>query len=131
MDNVNVIGGSLSEQIGQIIKASDSAVRAAGKDAAKKTANDVAKTLKRTSPHKGGKYEKGWKVTYQDGGYIVHNSSRPGLTHLLENGHDLIAEGKKVGRTKAQPHIKPAEEAGIEEFVLVATKEIERRLKGI
>lgn len=131
MDNVEVVGGSLDEQIGAILKASEAAVRAASKDAAKKTANDVAKMLKRTSPKRGGKYAKGWKVTYQDGGYVVHNSSRPSFTHLLENGHDIISNGKKVGRAKAEPHIQPAESAGKEAFTYYAEQEIERRLNNI
>ena len=131
MDNVTVVGGLLQDQIDDILKASDAAVRAASKDAAKKTAQDVVKRLKSTSPKRKGSYAKGWKSTYQDGGYVVHNSSRPGFTHLLENGHDIISDGKKVGRAKAEPHIEPAEQAGIAEFTYQVEKEIERRLENI
>lgn len=131
MDNVTVVGGLLQDQIGDILKNADAAVRAASKDAAKKTANDTAKRLKKTSPVRKGNYAKGWKVTYQDGGYIVHNASRPSFTHLLEFGHDVVADGHKVGRAKADPHIAPAESAGKEEFVFQVEKEIERRLNNI
>jgi hypothetical protein len=128
MSNVTVKGGSLEDQVLNLLNASEAVVRAASKDAAKKAANDTMKRLKRTSPKRKGNYAKGWKVTYQDGAYIVHNSKLPGYTQLLEKGHDVIVAGKKVGSAPAQPHIEPAEEAGIAEFVFLAEENIERRL---
>lgn len=128
MSNVTVVGGSLDEQVMNLLNASEAVVRAASKEAAKKAANDTMKRLKRTSPKKKGKYAKGWKVTYQDGTYIVHNSKLPGYTQLLEKGHDVISNGQKVGRAPAQPHIQPAEEAGAAAFVYLAEQYIERRL---
>lgn len=128
MSNVTVKGGSLEDQISEMLSASEAVVRAASKDAAKKTASDVVKLLKRTSPKKKGKYAKGWKVTYQDGSYIVHNAKLPGYTQLLEKGHDVISNGQKVGRAQAQPHIEPAERAGADEFVYLAEQYVERRL---
>ena len=111
MSNVTVVGGSLDDQVMNLLNASEAVVRAASKDAAKKAANDTMKRLKRTSPKRKGNYAKGWKVTYQDGAYIVHNSKLPGYTQLLEKGHDVVVGGQKVGTAPAQPHIKPAEEA--------------------
>lgn len=128
MSNVTVKGGSLEDQISEMLSASEAVVRAASKEAAKKTAFDVVKLLKRTSPKKKGKYAKGWKVTYQDGSYIVHNAKLPGYTQLLEKGHDVISNGQKVGRAPAQPHIEPAERAGADEFVYLAEQYVERRL---
>lgn len=128
MSNVTVKGGSLEDQISEMLNASEAVVRAASKEAAKKTASDVVKLLKRTSPKKKGKYAKGWKVTYQDGSYIVHNAKLPGYTQLLEKGHDVISNGQKVGRAPAQPHIAPAERAGADEFVYLAEQYVERRL---
>lgn len=128
MSNVTVVGGSLDDQVMNLLNASEAVVRAASKDAAKKAANDTMKRLKRTSPKRKGNYAKGWKVTYQDGAYIVHNSKLPGYTQLLEKGHDVVVGGQKVGSAPAQPHIKPAEEAGISEFVFLAEEYIERRL---
>lgn len=128
MSNVTVKGGSLEAQISEMLSTSEAVVRAASKDAAKKAANDTMKLLKRTSPKKRGTYAKGWKVTYQDGSYIVHNSKLPGFTQLLEKGHDVISNGQKVGRAPAQPHIAPAEKTGADEFVSLAEEYIERRL---
>ena len=62
-----------------------------------------------------------------DDGYVVY-SDMPGLTHLLEHGHDIIKNGVKVGRTKAQPHIKPVEEEGKALFIDEVTKEVNKRL---
>lgn len=128
MSNATIKGGSLEAQISEMLSASEAVVRAASKDAAKKAANDTMKLLKRTSPKKKGTYAKGWKVTYQDGSYIVHNAKLPGYTQLLEKGHDVISNGQKVGRTPAQPHIAPAEKSGVNEFVNLAEEYIERRL---
>ena len=44
------------------------------------------------------------------------------LSHLLENGHAK----RGGGRVQAIPHIKPAEQAGIEKL----EEDIERALKG-
>jgi len=61
-------------------------------------------------------YEKGW-VAYKhkpkDGHIeaVVANKNAPGLTHLIENGHELFVYGHDTGRrTKARPHIKNAYE---------------------
>lgn len=131
MDNIDIIGGSLDEQIGGILRESEAAIRAAEKDAAKKAANDIVKRLKSSSPRRKGGYAKGWKVTYQDGVYIVHNSRYPGYTQLLEKGHDVVVNGKKVGHANGIPHIKPAEAAGVEDFLYRTREEIERRLSNL
>lgn len=128
MSNVTVKGGSLEDQVMNLLNASEAVVRAASKDAAKKAANDTMKRLKKTSPKRKGNYAKGWKVTFQDGAYIVHNSKLPGYTQLLEKGHDVVVGGQKVGSAPAQPHIQPAEDSGISEFVFLAEEYIERRL---
>lgn len=131
VDNIEVLGGTLDDQIRSILRDSEAAIRAAEKDAAKQAAKDIVKKLKSTSPRKKGGYAKGWKVTYQDGVYIVHNSRFPGYTQLLEKGHDVVVNGKKVGHANGIPHIKPAEEAGVDDFLYRTREEIERRLSNI
>lgn len=88
---------------------------------AKEVAKDGAKKLKATSPRgrgsRKGHYADGWDVTYQRKGngkfkFIVHNKKKPGLTHLLENGH----QSNRGGRVKPIVHIKPVEEWCNEEF---------------
>ena len=61
-------------------------------------------------------YERGW-VAYKhkpvDGHVeaVVANKNAPGLTHLIEKGHELFVYGHDTGRrTRARPHIKNAYE---------------------
>lgn len=95
---------------------------------AREVAKEGTKKLKETSP-KGdgdggpkGHYANAWSVKYERSGngkfrFTVYNSKKPGLTHLLEKGHQLWQGGK----AKAIPHIKPVETWCNEEF--------ERRVK--
>ena len=93
---------------------------------AKEVAKEGTKKLKATS-QKGegsrkGHYADGWSVKYERTGngkfnFVIHNRKKPGLTHLLEKGHQLW----QGGRARAIPHIKPVEEWCNEEF--------ERRVK--
>lgn len=93
---------------------------------AREVAKEGAKKLKATSPKgagsRKGHYADGWSVKYERKGngkfyFIVYNRKKPGLTHLLEKGHQLW----QGGRAQAIPHIKPVEEWCNEEF--------ERRVK--
>ena len=88
---------------------------------AKAVAREGTKKLKATSPKgrgsRKGHYADGWGVTYFRKGngkfqFVVHNKKKPGLTHLLENGHALNIGG----RARAIVHIKPVEEWCNEEF---------------
>lgn len=77
--------------------------------------------LKSSSPKgKGshsGSYARGWRVKKENGRYIVHNKTDYQLTHLLENGHDIVVNGRKCGHYAGQVHIKPVEEWVKEEVV--------------
>ena len=61
-------------------------------------------------------YERGWvayKHKMRDGHVeaVVANKNAPGLTHLIEKGHELFVYGRDTGRrTKARPHIREAYE---------------------
>ena len=77
------------------------------------TARDAAQKLKSTSPKSegGGEYAKNWAVKKKNGYAVVYNKAPTyRLTHLLENGHDVVRNGEKVGHAPAHPHIKPVEE---------------------
>lgn len=96
---------------------------------AKEVAKDGVKSLKSTSPRgKGsrkGHYADSWYIKTErpkksKSSNIIHNKMKPGLTHLLERGHQL----RQGGRAKAIVHIKPVEEWCNEEF----EKRIEERL---
>ena len=88
------------------------------KKEAKSAAKEAVKELKQTSPKKTGKYGAGWtsRVTQESAGSItvtVYNQKKPGLVHLLENGHAR----RGGGRTEGKPHVEPAADAAVETFV--------------
>lgn len=79
--------------------------------------NEAVHELKASSPKLTGDYAKSWAQTKTAGngstyGKIVHNKQHYRLTHLLEYGHAKV----NGGRTKAEPHIAPAEEHAVEKF---------------
>ena len=92
----------------------------------KKAGDTVKKQIEGSAPKKTGKYSKSWAVkkTRESSDSIqvvVHSKNRYQLTHLLEFGHAK----RGGGRTRAFPHIAPAEQAGIEQL----TRDIERDLR--
>lgn len=63
----------------------------------------------------GGVYSKSWTSTLETsrfGSTAVIHSKKPGLPHLLENGHAKRNGGRVSGRS----HIAPVEEKLVEEF---------------
>ncbi len=101
----------------------------------KKAAETVKKEVKANAPvhsddypnrkRKPGTYKKSWrqKITKESGNVleITVYSSQPGLTHLLEKGHAK----RGGGRTRAFPHIAPAEQKGIDQL----ERDIERDIR--
>ena len=95
------------------------AVSAAGKT--------VRKEIQSGAPVKSGKYKKSWTVkkTAESATKLevtVHSKNRYQLAHLLEHGHAK----RNGGRTKAIPHIAPAEELGAEQL----EQDIERMIRN-
>ena len=91
-----------------------------------KAGRTVKKQIESTAPKKTGQYSKSWSVkkvkeTSDSIQVVVHSKTRYMLTHLLEFGHAL----RNGGRTRAFPHIEPAEQAGIEQL----KRDIEMDLK--
>ena len=127
-DNVSVKGGSLDSQIKSILDASEAEIRASSKVAAKAAAEDAVRALRATSPRQTGSYAKGWKSKATEDGYVVYNATDYQLTHLLENGHDIVSHGKKVGHYGGKKHIKPVEESMKKYYEEQVKQEIERRL---
>lgn len=87
------------------------------KDAVKKAGDTAKKEVKENAPKRTGAYKKSWTVkkikeTSNSLELVVHSKSKYQLTHLLENGH----AARNGGRTKAMPHIKPAEEKAIKQL---------------
>ena len=83
------------------------------KKAVTKAGQTVRKEIQGGAPVKSGKYAKSWrtKKTKESSRTLevtVYSPSRYMLAHLLAHGHAK----RGGGRTRAFPHIAPAEEAG-------------------
>ena len=91
-----------------------------------KVGKAAVKQLRQTSPKRTGKYAKSWTMTTekefgQPHRRIIHaKAPHYRLTHLLEHGHAKVGGGRVEGR----PHIRPAEEMVIQEFVSEVEKAI-------
>ena len=105
----------------------DNEVTEAVKDSVKEVAKETVHEVKARSPVDSGAYKKSWGQTtvFENASSIrisVHNKKHYRLTHLLENGHALV----NGGRTRAQPHIAPAEQFAEREL----GRKIELKVKG-
>ena len=93
-----------------------------------KVGKAAVKRLKQTSPKRYGNYAKSWtmkteKAIGQPHTRIIHaKAPHYRLTHLLEHGHAKVGGGRVEGR----PHIRPAEEMVIREFMAEVEEAIKR-----
>ena len=97
------------------------------KKAVRKAGDTVRREVQENAPKNTGDYAKSWAVKkVRESSHtlelVVHSKNRYQLTHLLEFGHCL----RNGGRTRAIPHIAPAEEKGIEQL----EKQIERSIRN-
>lgn len=97
------------------------------KKAVKSAGNTVKQDINASAPVRTGKYAGSWrtkttKESSQSLEVTVYSPWRYMLAHLLEHGHAK----RNGGRTRAIPHIAPAEEHGEEELL----QDIERALRG-
>ena len=98
------------------------------KSAVKKAGNSVKKDIQENAPKDTGAYSKSWtvKTTKETSNSLevtVYSPKKYQLAHLLEFGHAK----RGGGRTKAQPHIAPAEEKAIKQL----ESDIQRALGGL
>lgn len=130
MDSVNVKGGGdLMSQITAALNATEIEVLKSAESASGTVAKEAVKALKQNSPKNKGKYAKGWTTKKEDGGFVVYNDVAPGLTHLLNNGHDIVdRNGIKRGHKQGDNHIGKVEKEMADVFVKDVQKELERRL---
>ena len=108
---MKVSTGDLSTALGKILAAYGDDVTEATRRLVKRVGNEARDKLKQTSPRDTGQYAEGWTTgqytwTALGAEITVYNAKKPGLAHLLENGHAK----QNGGRAPAQVHIKPVEE---------------------
>lgn len=85
-------------------------------------AEELKTAIKNNSPvswkktKRRGKYKRSWKIkttknTFSEYEKTVYSGgSEYRLTHLLENGHKIIKNGKSVGTSPSKMHIAPVAE---------------------
>src|SRR6476620_4678044 len=98
-------------------------------DAAKEeNAKACLKAIKMKSPkgRRNGEYAKGWRIKRTSKRLIIHNATDYQLTHLLEHGHVLRRGGRNIGETDEKPHIRPAEETAVRNFLQDVERAIEQ-----
>lgn len=122
---MNTSIGNFSSEIKKILEEYGEEVQKVVSESIEAQAPKVVKELKKSSPKNRGEYAKSWKKEVEkdrlDGAKMtIYNEKHYRLTHLLEFGHAL----RSGGRTRAIPHIKPAQDKAEKEIV----KEIEERL---
>ena len=113
----------ISSEIAQALSQYTSEVERQLDEIKSDVADETVAYLKANSPKgRRSKYAKGWRKKKDGTGYVIHNATDAGLTHLTEKGHAK----RNGGRTKAQPHISLAEEMAIKKF----ENKVERVIKG-
>ena len=97
------------------------------KTAVRKAGKSVKRDIQANAPKKTGAYSKSWTVkttkeTSESLELTVYSPKKYQLAHLLEKGHAK----RGGGRTKAIPHIAPAEEKAVKDL----EADIKRALGG-
>lgn len=95
----------LKQQLADILEEYGDELRDEVEDTISKVGKDVTKRLREISGqkhHRTGGYARGWTVTKVEKtwkGYdvTIYNKTKPGLAHLLNNGHVLRGGGRVSG----------------------------------
>lgn len=100
----------LNEYGDDATKATNLAVEDEAKDIRKKVRQNVS-----SSGINAKKYTGGWQIKKTIGAKgvncVIYNGTEPGLVHLLEKGHRIVAWKKDTGKsTRKFPHVEPATE---------------------
>lgn len=132
---VNIKPEQLDEAIREQLETYNEEIRQNISKNLKEVAEKTADTLKQGGSYqeRTGKYTPDWSVTarktsaIQGENYSVHNRKHYQLTHLLEKGHVT----RSGSRTRAFPHILPAEQAAQELAVEAVEKAVRDANGGI
>lgn len=132
MSNITIDPLSLQSEINGILSEIPHNVETALDKAADKVSKEAIKRLKATSPvgaGKGGHYADGWTRKKDSAKKVVVHNKQYQLTHLLENGHEIVIHGHATGKsTRAIKHIKPVEEWVQDEFEKELKEDIQKEL---
>ena len=123
----NVTVDNLAEEIMKGLTEYKNLATADMKTAVRKAGKSVKKDIQANAPKKTGAYSKSWTVkttkeTSESLELTVHSPKKYQLAHLLEKGHAK----RGGGRTRAIPHIAPAEEKAAKDL----EADIKRALGG-
>lgn len=108
----------LNEYAGEVERNLEAIVTKIGKTGAQALKNESLKKFKNSKKHKK-RYGQTWtyKANKQRLYTVVTIYNRmPGLPHLLEYGHALVAGGRRMGTVEGKEHIAPVEQRLIQEF---------------
>lgn len=113
--------GDLSRAFGKLMIKYTTGVEEEIAEMTEKLAKDAVKELKAVSAStfktaQDKPYNKGWAAQNESvrhrSRWVLHNKYKPGLAHLLENGHAKANGGRVAGKI----HIKPIEEKLVKDY---------------
>ena len=125
MSNIRLDG--IEVEIQKELSGYQKTVKEIVRDACRETAESCLEEIKENSPVDTGEYRRGWKLKEEANNalrvsYVIKNTTKPHLTHLLEKGHAKV----NGGRVEGIPHIKPAEDRAAQ----MLTELVEEALKN-
>ena len=104
-NNVEVL---LSRALTEVSKEEDEILFKCMSKAMRKAKRDVINN----SPILSGEYKRGWTIRTKRLKYgfdgVIYNKDKPGLTHLLNNGHQKANQYGSYGRKEGDNHITKA-----------------------
>ena len=112
---IDALVATLTEMAEGVVAQDEEQLRKDVQAAARATTDELRNGA--LTPAVTGEYAAGWGYeTEVEIGHVratVRNRKKPGLTHLLEKGHEKFVNGVDTGeRAPAYPHIEPAYEVG-------------------
>lgn len=122
MTKIEGVAKEIMEQLEYYVDEVKEKVETAKNETAKQIKGDIEKD----SPEKRPSYKKGWRIKRTSKRLIVHNKTDYQLTHLLEYGHILKNKGRNVGETGTHPHIRPAEQRGVKDYLSKIRKAVQK-----
>ena len=95
----------------------------------KKAAQSARKKCMAYASSNQGKYRKGFATKkISDNGYVTYNKTKPGLTHLLNNGHMVRNRNGTYGRYNGDNHMGRAEAEAVSECLKDLMSDLNREL---